>query len=215
MSILRTLCSLGLTSVIVTPGFSQPQANSTPAAPPRYQLTVVQNASGAKRVKKNRVSAEAVVEVTDQNNVPVAGIAVSFTIPQLVGGGASFATGGLTSVATTNAMGLASSGSFVAGGNSSFSMSAVASVPGGTVTVSIPVNATALLGAGAAGGAAAGGAAGGTAAGISTGLLVGIVAGVGAVAAVVAKVATGGKGTPATPPAPGTSIALGGATVGH
>ena len=212
MSTLRTISSLGLTMLLISPGFSEPQAVPGQAAPQRYKLTVVQNASGAKRVKKNRVSAEAVVEVTDQNNVPVPGIAVSFTIPQLVGGGASFTTGGLTSVATTNAAGVASSGSFVTGTNSSFSMSAVASVPGGTLTASIPVNAADLLGTAAAGGAAAG-----TGTGISTGLLVGIIAGAGVVAGVIAKVATGGKGaTPTTtPPIPGTSISLGGATVGH
>src|SRR5690348_4269610 len=101
MSTLRTISSLGLTMLLISPGFSELQAVPGQAAPQRYKLTVVQNASGAKRVKKNRVSAEAVVEVTDQNNVPVPGIAVSFTIPQLVGGGASFTTGGLTSVATT------------------------------------------------------------------------------------------------------------------
>lgn len=211
MRVFRTISSLVLTAVLTSPGISQPQAGPTPAVPQKYQLTVVQNASGAKRVKKNRVSAEAVVQVTDQNNVPVAGIAVSFTIPQLVGGGASFANGGLMSVAYTNAAGQASSGTFVAGTSGSFNMSAVASVPGGTVTVSIPVNAAALLGTAAA----AGGAAGGVAGGISTGLLVGIVAGAGAVIAVVAKVATGGNNNPPAGPASTTSIGLGGATVGH
>lgn len=213
MSVLRTVSSLILTAVLTFPAFSQPQGTPNAGAQ-RYQLTVVQSASGAKRVKKNRVSAEAVVEVTDQNNVPVAGIAVSFTIPQLVGGGASFGNGGLMSVATTNAAGQASSGTFVTGSNSSFNMSAVASVPGGTVSVSIPVNAAAIFGAAAAG-AAAGGAAGGVAGGISTGLLVGIIGGVAAVAAIAAKVATGGKSSPPTSPTSTTSIGLGGATVGH
>lgn len=207
MSSVRTTASIVLTVLLVSPGLSLSQEVTTPGAPQRYKLTVIQNASSAKRVKKNRVSAEAVVEVTDQNNVPVPGIAVSFTIPQLVGG-ASFTSGGLSSVATTNAAGVASSGSFVAGSNSSFSISAVASVPGGTVTATIPVNAAALFGA-----AAAGGAGGAAAGGISTGLLVGIIAGAGVAAGVIAKVATGGKGS--TTPSTTTSIGLGGASVGH
>ena len=211
MNGLRASAAAVLAVLMAIPGISQPQAEATAPGAQKYKLTVVQNASSAKRVKKNRVSAEAVVEVTDQNNVPVPGIAVSFAIPQLVGGGASFTTGGLTSVATTNAAGIASSGSYVAGTNASFSISATASVPGSTLTVTIPVNAAALLGTAAAAGAAGGGAAGG----ISTGLLVGIIAGAGAAAAVIAKVATGGKGSPTAPPTVSTTIGLGGATVGH
>ena len=205
MNALRTISSLVLTALLASPGFTQAPDAQT-AAPQKYHLAVVQNASSAKRVKKNRVSAEMVVEVTDQNNVPVPGIAVSFTIPQLVGGGASFSNGGLMSVATTNASGQASSGQFVSGGNASFNMSVVASVPGGALSLSVPVNAAAAL---AAAGAGAG--AGGGALGLSTGALVGIVGGLAAVGIVVAKVATSGKGSASTP----TSIGLGGATVGH
>ena len=116
----------------------------------KYTLTVVQSASSAKRLKKNRVSAQAVIKVTDENDVPVAGIAVTFTIPQFVSGGASFASGGLTSIVTTNAAGLASSTSFVTGASSSFSMTAAASVPGGAISATIPVNTAAALAAGAA-----------------------------------------------------------------
>lgn len=208
MNALRPISSVVLTTLLASPGFSQvPDAQT--AAPQRYHLAVVQNASSAKRVKKNRVSAEMVVEVTDQNNVPVAGIAVSFTIPQLVGGGASFSNGGLMSVATTNASGQASSGSFETGGNSSFDMSVVASVPGGAITLSVPISGAAAL-------AAAGGAAGGGVLGLSTGAFVGILGGLAAVGIVVAKVAISNKssnsGSASTPP---TSIGLGGATVGH
>lgn len=201
MKAIRTIFSLVLTALLASPGFSQAPDAQT-AAPQRYHLAVVQNASSAKRVKKNRVSAEMVVEVTDQNNVPVAGIAVSFTIPQLVGGGASFSNGGLMSVATTNASGQASSGSFQSGGNSSFSMSVVASVPGAAITLSVPFSGAAAL-------SAAGAGAGGGVLGLSTGAFVGIVGGLAAVGIVVAKVATSGKSSPPT------SIGLGGATVGH
>src|SRR5713101_2026174 len=78
----------------------------------RYKLTIVEGASTSKRVKKGRVSSQAVVKLTDENDIPVSGIAVAFTIPQLTGGGAAFASGGFTSIVTTNAAGIASSGAF-------------------------------------------------------------------------------------------------------
>ena len=208
MNGLRTISSVVLTALLASPGFSQNPDAQTPAAPQKYHLTVVQNASSAKRVKKNRVSAEMVVEVTDQNNVPVAGIAVSFTIPQLVGGGASFSNGGLMSVATTNASGQASSGSFETGRTSSFDMSVVASVPGAALSLSVPVSGASVL-------AAAGAGATGGALGLSTGALVGIIGGLAVVGIVVAKVALSGKSSNPSSPGSPTSIGLGGATVGH
>lgn len=207
MNGLRTISSIVLTALLASPGFSQNPDAQTPAVPQKYHLTVVQNASSAKRVKKNRVSAEVVVEVTDQNNVPVSGIAVSFTIPQLVGGGASFSNGGLMSVSTTNASGHASSGSYQTGGNSSFDMSVVASAPGAAITLSVPISGAAAL-------AAAGGAAAGGVLGLSTGALVGIIGGLAVVGIVVAKVALSGKSSSSSASTP-TSIGLGGATVGH
>jgi hypothetical protein len=162
------------------------QAN---AAPQKYKLTVLEGASTSKRVKKGRVSSQAVVKVTDENDVPVPGIAITFTLPQLSSGGAAFASGGLTSVATTNAAGVASSGALSATTGSSFSISVTASVPGGVLTGAVPVSAGAVagaVGAAGAGAAAAGGAAAG--AGISTGLIVAIAAAAvaGAVGAAVA-----------------------------
>jgi hypothetical protein len=203
---LRAVCSLLMAGALTVPAeaFSQ----SPPAAQTHYKLTIVENAGKLKRVKKNRVSAEAVIKVTDENDVPVVGIGVTFTIPSLLSGGAAFSSGSLTSIVVTNAAGLASSGSFVAGA-STFSMSVTAAVPGGAISATIPVNAAAALaaggGAGGAGGAA-GGAGAGTGTGVSTGLIVGIVAGVAAVGAVVAKVATGGK---STPPPPSATVGLG------
>jgi hypothetical protein len=157
---------------------------------PKYKLTIVEGASTSKRAKKGRVSSEAVVKITDENDVPVPGIAVSFAIPQL--GGATFADGTLTSVVTTNAAGVASSGSFSATTGSSFSMSVTASTPGGALTSAVPVT-TAAAAAGA---------------GISTGALVGILAGVGAAAAVGIAVAMKGKGTNPPPPVPQGTIGL-------
>ncbi len=179
----------------------------------KYKLTVVESASTMKRAKKGRISAQAVVKVTDENDVPVAGIAITFLLPQLSGAGATFAGGGMASIVTTNAVGLASSGSFAAVGGSSFSLSVAAAVPGGVISAAIPVNTAALaIGAGAAGGAsgaAAGGAAGG-AGGLSAGVIGGIVAGVaGAVVAGVVAATKGGGSSPTTTTTPRGAIGIG------
>ncbi len=194
-----------------------PGAPPAAAAPQKYKLTVIEDASVSKRVKKGRVSSQAVVKITDENDVPVAGIAVAFTLPQVSGGGAAFAGGGLTSVAATNVAGVASSGAFSAATGSSFGVSVSASVPGGVLTASVPVSTAAVAGAAGAAGAAGGAAAGaGAGAGISTALIVGIAAAVvaGGIGAAVAL--KGGGSTPTTtlPVVPGvgaaTSITFGG-----
>jgi hypothetical protein len=117
-----------------TPGAAQ--ASTTPQ---KYKLTVLENASLTKRIKNGRVSSQAVVKITDENNVPVPGTAVYFTLPQT--GGATFASGELTALVTTNAAGIASSGTFSAVAGSSFSVTVAASVPGGAaLTGAVPVS---------------------------------------------------------------------------
>ena len=143
----------------------------------KFKLTIVDGATTGKRAKKGKVSSEAVIRVTDENDVPVAGIAVAFLLPQAMGG-ASFAGGGLSAIVTTNAAGLASSGSFSATAGSSFGLTVSASVPGGTLTATIPVNTAAMAAASSGSAGATGG--GGAGGGLSTGVLVGVIAAVGA-----------------------------------
>jgi hypothetical protein len=171
-----------------------PDGAQASAAPRRYKLTVLEGASTSKRVKKGRVSSQAVVKITDENDVPVPGIAVAFTLPQLSSGGAAFASGGLTSMATTNAAGVASSGALSAATGSSFSITVTASVPGGVLTGAVPVSAGAVAGAAAAGGA-----------GVSTGLIVGIAAAVVAGAVGAALALKGGSSSSATTPSTPTT----------
>jgi cobalamin biosynthesis Mg chelatase CobN len=196
------LCGSLLTAGI---SYDQQPAAQANAAPQRYKLTVLQNASTSKRVKKNRVSAEAVVMVTDTNDVPVAGITVTFLLPQY-GGGATFANGGNSAAVTTNASGVASSGSITAQAGSSLSVSVSAAVPGGALTATVPVS-TAVAAA---------------AAGISTAAIVGIVAGVAAVGAIVAvKVLSksSSSSNPSSPTTPSVTTgaigAVGSFTFGH
>jgi hypothetical protein len=158
-------------------------APTLPAQAPQYKLTIVDNASTQKRVKKGRVSSQAVVKVTDENDVPVAGIAVLFTIPQFTGSGATFASGAFTSTVATNAAGVASSSTFTASAGS-FNMAVAASTPGGTVTTAVPVSVTAAV----------------AGAGVSTGVIVAIIAAVGGAAG--AGIALAGKGGGGNSPNP-------------
>jgi hypothetical protein len=197
-SYLRPFLSLVLCGLLASPGIISAQGNS------KYKLTIVEGASTSKRVKKGRVSSQAVVKITDENDVPVPAIAITFTIPQGAGG-AAFANGGLTSIVTTNEAGIASSGSFSVSAGTSFSINATAAAPGGAVTTAVPVTTAAVAA---------------SAAGISTGLLVGIIVGVGAAAAAGIAVATkgGGSSGPSTTGVPtpaGTIGAPGTPTFGH
>jgi hypothetical protein len=207
-----SIMSVLLCCSLVNPGLTAAQ-QATPepaqanATQQKYKLTILAGASTAKRVKKGRVSSQAVVKVTDENDVPVAGIAVFFTLPQL-SGGAAFAGGGMTSLVTTNAVGVASSGVFSATAGSTLSVSVAASVPGGVaLTGTVPVSMSAAA-AGAAGAAAGGGTAAGAGGGASTGLIVGIAAGAVAagVGAAVALKGKGGSSSTTTPPPPALSV---------
>jgi hypothetical protein len=181
----------------------------------RYKLTIVEDASKFRRAARGRASSEAVVKVTDENDRPVAGIVVMFSMPQLTG--ASFSGGALTLTSTTTSTGLASAGVSVStAATTNFSIAVTASVPGSTLTASIPVNAAAAAaaGTGSASTTAAGGGGGGG--GLSSGALAAIVAAVGGGAAAGIYAATRPKDRPptnsntGTPPPPGIRIGIGG-----
>jgi len=192
--------------LICSPAFSAQDPGQSNSASQKYKLTVLEGAATSKRVKKGRVSSQAVVKVTDTNNVPVPGVAVTFSLPMTGGSGASFAGGTFTSVVTTNAAGVASSGTISAAAGSSFSVGVSAAVPGGMLSASVPVSSAA---AGAAAGAGAGAAG---AAGLSTGAIAGIAAAAATIIGVVAaKVASGGGNKTVT----GTIGAAGAPAFGH
>jgi len=199
----RSTISFILCIVLGAPALPAQDAQAPAAGAQKYKLTIVDNAGTQKRVKKGRVSSQAVVKVTDENDVPVAGIAVIFTIPQFTGSGAAFAGGAFTSTVTTTAAGVATSTPFTAAAGS-FSMAVTASAPVGPLTAAVPVSVSA---------AAAG-------AGISTGVLVAIIAAVGGAAgAGIALANKGGGNNPNNPPPPasgptGTISGAGSPTLG-
>lgn len=215
-------CSVPLVAILIAsllnPAgvFGSQEPPKVPPGESKFKLTVIEDATQYKRLTKGRASSQTVVKVTDENDVPVAGIAVLFAIPQGSGGGAAFAGGVPTSVVTTSPAGVATSGPFTAAANGSFNMSVTASVPGGTVKITVPINMAAAAGAaGAAAGTVAG--SGGGMSGATIGILVAVGA---AVAAGLAVGLTQGGSSTTTPSGPtdtrtGIRVGIGGpVTVG-
>ena len=167
--------------------------------PPKYKIEILSAAGNPKKRKKNTISSESVIRVTDQNDVPVAGVTVMFAISQLSGGSASFANGASSTIVTTNAAGVAATGEVEASATSTFNINATASVSGQSVTTTIPIS-MATVAAAAGGGAAI------------SGVMIGVIIAVAAGAAVGAAVALGGgsssstPSTPTTPPVAGIRI---------
>lgn len=218
----HTFLSIGVSFALLLPPVAAAQTG--PPAP-KYKIEILSAAGKLNSRKKGVVSSESVIRVTDSNDIPVAGATVMFVIAQLSNGSAAFANGAASTIVSTNAAGIASTGAMGASASSTFNISVTASVAGQSVTTSIPVSMSTVA-AGAGGGAAGAGTAAGGAAGAGAGIsgaMIGIIVAVGAAAAIGAGVALGGgKSNPTspvttTPPVPGLSIRIGGpgtATVG-
>jgi hypothetical protein len=156
--------------------------------PPAGLKIVVIAGEGAVNIIQQRTAVAPLVEVRDANNLPVPGVAVTFSVG---GNGATF--GGLqTLTVTTNAAGQAAATGLTPVASGAIQINASAVVQGQTITATITQSnfATAQAAAQAAstagGGSSAGtagGAATGSGGGLSTGAVVGIVGGVGAAAA--------------------------------
>lgn len=185
--------SLSLALVLEAPG----SAAQDPQAAPKYKIEVITAAGKPTKRKKNVISSESVIRVTDQNDVPVAGVTVMFAITQLSGGSAAFTNGAASTIITTDSAGLASTGAVSASPASTFNISVSASAGGQSVTTSIPVNmntvAAGVSGGGAGGGGAAAGAGAGAGGGIS-GAMIGVIVAAAAGAAVGIGVGLKGKG---------------------
>jgi len=76
------------------------------AGEPQYKLIIVRGENAQNNIKKGRAT-RPVVEVRDRNNNPVAGVAVTFLLPNN-GPSGTFVGGGQTTTVTTNAQGQAS-----------------------------------------------------------------------------------------------------------
>ncbi len=163
-----------------------------PAAVPgdsELTITVLEGENGVNIIKR-KTAVKPVVEVRDRNKLPVAGAAVTFTLPGM-GAGGTFANGAKVLTVITDSSGRAAVTSLHPLGTGVFKITVTATMHGHLATAVISqTNYLTVAAAQAAGASAGAAAAGGGLSGLAIG---GIIAGAAAVAVVAAKVATGGK----------------------
>ncbi len=143
----------------------------------KYRLVVIRGEGDQHNVKQGRATSQAVMEVRDENDKPVAGVLLTFTLPSQ-GAGGSFVGGSQVTTLATNSAGRAAvtfTPNKVAG---SYAVKVSGNVQGQSLGASVAQTNIA---------AAAGG--------LSTGAIVAIVA-VAAGAGIGAALAGGGKKTP-------------------
>jgi hypothetical protein len=184
-TILRSSISLCL-AAIGAAGWQAPTPETgQEAGGPALRIIVLEGEGGINIVKK-KTAVKPVVEVRDRNNLPVAGLSVTFLAKKF--GGASVSFNGSSSVTlTTDASGRASVGSMNPVGVGAVQITVTATYQAQTATTVISQT-NALVAAGAAAG------------GISGGLIAAIAAGAGAAAVIALKVASNGNKTASTPP---------------
>jgi hypothetical protein len=177
------------------------QDHPVPTVTEPFLRIVILEGDEAINLIKQRVNREAAVQVVDENNKPVAGAMVMFTLPDR-GPGGSFADGSKSQIAYTDAAGRATAMGFRA--NSivgPFKLNVTASANGIAANTVVVTQTNVIVAAGAAAGTA-GGTAAGKAAGTGTAVATGVsktliailvIAG-GAAAAGAAAAAKGGGG---------------------
>jgi hypothetical protein len=99
-------------------GFASPLPDQAPKAAPVLHITVLEGEDGV-NILKTKMAVKPVVEVRDQNNLPVSGAAVVFLAPDS-GPRVAFAHGSNTFVTTTDASGRATAANSKPIGRGSF-----------------------------------------------------------------------------------------------
>lgn len=178
---------------------SKPAAQQKPVAQSAGLRIVVIGGEGAVNIIQQRTAVAPLVEVRDANNLPMPGVAVTFSVG---GQGATFGGGLQTLTVTTNAVGQAAATGLTPTATGAIQINATAALQGQTITATITqtnfataqaaAQAATTAGSGSSAGTTAGAGAG-SGGGVSTGAVVGIVGGVGAAAAAGVAVA-GAKG---------------------
>jgi hypothetical protein len=165
----------------------QPSAGASQDRPAALMIKVLEGEDGV-NIIKTKSAVKPVVQVTDRNNLPVAGASVVFLLPSS-GPSAAFANGARTLTVVTNQAGRAAVTSMnPAGGVGPFQINVTASFQGEVATASIAQTNFATVAAATAAGVSVGA---GT--GLSTLGIVGIVAGAAAAATGIAVAKGGGK----------------------
>lgn len=161
-------------------------AQRLPAQPSGLSIVVIEG-EGAVNIIQQKTAVRALVEVRDRNDLPVSGVAVTFSVG---GQGASFAGGASTLTVTTNAGGQAVVAGLTPTATGAVTINASAIVNGQTIAATITqtnvataAEAAASAASGGSGAGSAAGAGGGASGGLGTGAIIGVVAGGAAVAA--------------------------------
>jgi hypothetical protein len=165
----RSLLAVLLSVVAAVTGLDLLALSAQEAAGPAAQadhsdlkIVVISGEDGVNIVKK-KTAVQPVVEVRDKNDLPIAGIAVTFSTPSF-GPSATFMNGTHSFTVVTNAAGRATVTGMKPVGTGSFKIS-VSATGAGVAGTAVIAQSNALTAAG-------------TAAGMSTGLIVGVVVGV-------------------------------------
>lgn len=177
---------------------------------------VVVEGEDAVNIIQQKTAVAPVVEVRDRNNLPVSGVAVTFTIG---GQGASFG-GASTLTVVTNAAGQATAAGLTPTATGAIQISATATFQGQTAVATIVqsnvMTAAEVAGAGgAAGGGSGAGGGGGAGAGAGgagglSGTMIGVIGGIAAGGGLIATQVGGGGDSPATTSTPpGTTAPTG------
>lgn len=183
------------TSLVLALLMVSPVPGQAPAPPGKLDIVVIEG-EGAINNLKQGLTREPIVEVRDENDKPVGGALVTFTLPGN-GAGGVFGGGAQTLTVTTDVQGRAVASGFRANSQAgSFRMRVRAQSQGRLAAREIAMKNVASAA---------------TAGGISTGVLITVVAAVATAAAVGVAVGTRNTG-PGTPPP--TVIQPGGGTVG-
>lgn len=190
--------ALVFTSII---GISAPPSTIDAQRPDGLKIVVIEG-EGAVNIIQQKTAVNPIVEVRDRNNLPVSGVAVTFSVG---GQGATFAGGASTLTLTTNAAGQVVAAGLTPTATGAVTINATAVVNGQTIAATITqtnfataqaaAQAAASAGASTSGASTGATAAGGGGGGIS-GTMLGVLGGVAAAGTGVA-LAAGGSGNSA------------------
>jgi hypothetical protein len=116
-----------------------PRLAAQPENPEKYEIEIISGANLVNSVKR-RVASETIVEVHDRNRKPVAGVILTFTLPQTGAGGTFTSTGSNLATVVTGPNGQATMPAFQANDiTGSYNISVSGQVDGSQVRTQIQV----------------------------------------------------------------------------